>query len=75
LGYCRSVAQRRRRVASPRNVGSRAVHDPPTAMAEIIHEKAFRKQGAVSLIGKVGRSKGRWFRNVGLGIKVRFLRT
>lgn len=39
-------------------------------MTDVLHEKAFRKQGAVSLIGKVGRNKGRWYRNVGLGIKV-----
>lgn len=42
-------------------------------MTEVLHEKAFRKQGAVSLIGKVGRNKGRWYRNVGLGIKVSFV--
>lgn len=33
------------------------------------HEKAFQKQGAVSLVGRVGRRKGRWYRNVGLGFK------
>lgn len=37
---------------------------------EVLHDKSFRKQGAVSLVGKIGRNKGRWFRNVGLGIKV-----
>lgn len=39
-------------------------------VVDVLHEKAFRKQGAVSLVGKVGRNKGRWYRNVGLGIKV-----
>lgn len=38
-------------------------------MADTLHEKAFQKQGAVSLVGRVGRKKGRWYRNVGLGIK------
>ncbi|KAA8491213.1 40S ribosomal protein S11 [Porphyridium purpureum] len=38
-------------------------------MADIQTEKAFQKQEAVSLAGKVGRTKGRWYKNVGLGIK------
>ena len=38
-------------------------------MADTLHEKAFQKQGAVSLVGRIGRKKGRWYRNVGLGIK------
>jgi small subunit ribosomal protein S11e len=41
----------------------------PAVMADIIHEKAFRSQGAVSLVGKVGRTKNRWFRQIGLGLK------
>jgi small subunit ribosomal protein S11e len=39
------------------------------SMTDLLHEKAFLKQGAVSLVGKIGRNRGRWYRNVGLGIK------
>mmetsp|Transcript_13107 Transcript_13107/g.26586 ORF Transcript_13107/g.26586 Transcript_13107/m.26586 type:complete len:154 (-) Transcript_13107:180-641(-) len=38
-------------------------------MADSQHEKAFQKQDAVSLIGRVSRKKGRWFKSVGLGFK------
>uniref|UniRef100_A0A7S1TM77 Small ribosomal subunit protein uS17 n=1 Tax=Erythrolobus australicus TaxID=1077150 RepID=A0A7S1TM77_9RHOD len=38
-------------------------------MADIQTEKAFQKQDAVSLVGKVGQRKGRWYKNIGLGIK------
>mmetsp|Transcript_10179 Transcript_10179/g.21336 ORF Transcript_10179/g.21336 Transcript_10179/m.21336 type:complete len:154 (+) Transcript_10179:48-509(+) len=38
-------------------------------MADIQTEKAFQKQEAVSLVGKAGQRKGRWYKNVGLGIK------
>lgn len=38
-------------------------------MAEILHDKTFPKQGAVSLVGRTARKQGRWYRNVGLGIK------
>eukprot|EP00184_Porphyridium_aerugineum_P008381 CAMPEP_0184691316 /NCGR_PEP_ID=MMETSP0313-20130426/214_1 /TAXON_ID=2792 /ORGANISM="Porphyridium aerugineum, Strain SAG 1380-2" /LENGTH=153 /DNA_ID=CAMNT_0027149009 /DNA_START=133 /DNA_END=594 /DNA_ORIENTATION=+ len=38
-------------------------------MADIQTEKSFQKQAAVSLVGKVGRKEGRWYKNVGLGIK------
>lgn len=34
-----------------------------------ISAKTFHKQPAVSLVGRVGRKKGRWYRNVGLGFK------
>jgi len=38
-------------------------------MADIQVEKAFQKQGGVSLVGKVGSKQGRWYKSVGLGIK------
>ena len=40
-------------------------------MATIIeqHDKSYQKQDAVSLVGRVGKRKGRWYRNVGLGFK------
>jgi len=38
-------------------------------MADSQHEKAFQKQDAVSLIGRVSRKQGRWYKSVGLGFK------
>jgi len=38
-------------------------------MADFQHEKAFQKQGAVSLNGGVSKKKDRWYKSVGLGIK------
>lgn len=39
------------------------------AEIDVIHDKTYPQQAAVSLVGRVGRKKGRWFRNVGLGFK------
>eukprot|EP00187_Rhodella_violacea_P010216 CAMPEP_0174901878 /NCGR_PEP_ID=MMETSP0167-20121228/36025_1 /TAXON_ID=38298 /ORGANISM="Rhodella maculata, Strain CCMP736" /LENGTH=153 /DNA_ID=CAMNT_0016143693 /DNA_START=42 /DNA_END=503 /DNA_ORIENTATION=- len=38
-------------------------------MADIQHERAFQKQAAISLTSRIGKKKGRWYKNVGLGFK------
>mmetsp|Transcript_16 Transcript_16/g.38 ORF Transcript_16/g.38 Transcript_16/m.38 type:complete len:156 (-) Transcript_16:67-534(-) len=38
-------------------------------MTDIQTEKAFQKQDAISLVGSGKSRKGRWYKNIGLGIK------
>eukprot|EP00188_Purpureofilum_apyrenoidigerum_P005255 Plantae.Rhodophyta-Purpureofilum_apyrenoidigerum.ctg6683.p2 GENE.Plantae.Rhodophyta-Purpureofilum_apyrenoidigerum.ctg6683~~Plantae.Rhodophyta-Purpureofilum_apyrenoidigerum.ctg6683.p2 ORF type:complete len:156 (+),score=27.01 Plantae.Rhodophyta-Purpureofilum_apyrenoidigerum.ctg6683:115-582(+) len=39
-------------------------------MADIQTERAFQKQDAVTLVGSGKNNKGRWYKNVGLGVKI-----
>mmetsp|Transcript_5968 Transcript_5968/g.17977 ORF Transcript_5968/g.17977 Transcript_5968/m.17977 type:complete len:156 (-) Transcript_5968:878-1345(-) len=39
-------------------------------MADIQTERAYQKQDAVTLVGSGKNKKGRWYKNVGLGIKI-----